>query len=197
MERTKFFDFWRLYYTAFSRAQNLLVLTGIDNSFGRERGEFRSPSKYFAHVYESVPDFTRLFAAGTPDISLDLVKPSNVKHQYSFTSHVLLYENCPTQYKFFREVEFSPVRTNAILFGTLVHETIEDVHRQVLAGNVKNVTSENMREWLQDNYRQISKELGVYLRQSSLDSILNHVENYVDYARVPVKHWKSLISRRM
>lgn len=23
----KFFDFWRLYYTAFSRAQNLLVLT--------------------------------------------------------------------------------------------------------------------------------------------------------------------------
>ena len=182
LERTKFFDFWRLYYTAFSRAQNLLVLTGIDNSAGRERGEFRSPSKYFAHVYESVPDFTRLFAAGTPDISLDLVKPSNVKHQYSFTSHVLLYENCPTQYKFFREVEFSPVRTNAILFGTLVHETIEDVHRQVLAGNVKNVTSENMREWLQDNYRQISKELGVYLRQSSLDSILNHVENYVDYA---------------
>ena len=26
-EVTKFFDFWRLYYTAFSRAQDLLILT--------------------------------------------------------------------------------------------------------------------------------------------------------------------------
>lgn len=182
LERTKYFDFWRLYYTAFSRAQNLLVLTGIDNSLSRIKCEKQSPSKYFESVYNNISDCSELFKKDAPLVHLDVVKPSNVKHQYSFTSHVLLYENCPTQYKFFREVEFSPVRTNAILFGTLVHETIEDVHRQVLAGNVKNVTSENMREWLQDNYRQISKELGVYLRQSSLDSILNHVENYVSYA---------------
>ncbi len=182
LERTKYFDFWRLYYTAFSRAQNLLVLTGIDNSVSRIKGEKQSPSKYFESVYNNISDYSELFKKDAPLVYLDVVKPSNVKHQYSFTSHILLYENCPTQYKFFREVEFSPFRTNAILFGTLVHETIEDVHRQVLAGNVKNVTSENMREWLQDNYRQISKELGVYLRQSSLDSILNHVENYVSYA---------------
>jgi DNA helicase-2/ATP-dependent DNA helicase PcrA len=26
-ENIKYYDFWRLYYTAFSRAQNLLVLT--------------------------------------------------------------------------------------------------------------------------------------------------------------------------
>ena len=182
LDRTKYFDFWRLYYTAFSRAQNLLVLTGIDNSLSRIKCEKQSPSKYFENVYNSISDYSELFKKDAQLVHLDEVKPSNVKHQYSFTSHILLYENCPTQYKFFREVEFSPVRTNAILFGTLVHETIEDVHRQVLAGNVKNVTSENMREWLQDNYRQISKELGVYLRQSSLDSILNHVENYVNYA---------------
>ena len=30
LESTKFFDFWRLYYTAYSRAQNLLVLTDQD-----------------------------------------------------------------------------------------------------------------------------------------------------------------------
>lgn len=182
LERTKYFDFWRLYYTAFSRAKNLLVLTGIDNSAGRTRGEFKSPSKYFTSVYEGVKDFMTLFSISSPDISLDVVKPNSVKHQYSFTSHVLLYENCPTQYKFFREAEFSPVRTNAILFGSLVHETIEDVHRQVLAGNLQNVTQENMRGWLQENYRQMSKDLGVYLRESSLESVLQHVENYVDYA---------------
>ena len=32
-DQTKYFDFWRLYYTAFSRAQNLLVLTCDENKF--------------------------------------------------------------------------------------------------------------------------------------------------------------------
>ena len=43
-ENTKFFDFWRLYYTAFSRAQDLLVLTCDENK--------RTPSKYFSEIYE-------------------------------------------------------------------------------------------------------------------------------------------------
>lgn len=189
LDRVKFFDFWRLYYTAFSRAQNLLVLTGIDNENSRVEKERKSPSKYFDSVYENVVDYTELFKKDAPDIYLDDVKASNIKHQYSFTSHILLYENCPTQYKFFREVEFSPVRTNAILFGTLVHETIEDVHKQVLAGNPEKVTRENMESWLKENYHQLSKQQGVYLRESSLKSILNHVENYVEYAS---KDWKRI-----
>ena len=41
-EVTKFFDFWRLYYTAFSRAQDLLVLTCDENK--------RTPSKYFIEL---------------------------------------------------------------------------------------------------------------------------------------------------
>lgn len=93
------------------------------------------------------------------------------------------------QYKFFRELEFSPVRTNAILFGTLVHQTIEDVHREVLAGKADSVTRQNMESWIRKNYAQLSKELGVYLRESSLMSVLKHVENYVDYAS---KDWGRL-----
>jgi DNA helicase-2/ATP-dependent DNA helicase PcrA len=38
--RIKFFDFWRLYYTAFSRAQNLLVLTSREVG-----GSWADPSK--------------------------------------------------------------------------------------------------------------------------------------------------------
>ncbi len=81
------------------------------------------------------------------------------------------------------------MRTNAILFGTLVHQTIEDVHRQVLAGNAKNVTRQSMEFWIRENYAQLSGELGVYLRESSLKSVLKHVENYVDYAR---KDWNRI-----
>ena len=43
----KYFDFWRLYYTAFSRAQDLLVLTCNENK--------RTPSKYFKYPYSELP----------------------------------------------------------------------------------------------------------------------------------------------
>ena len=46
VETTKFFDFWRLYYTAFSRAQDLLILTCDENK--------RTPSKYFSDIYSAV-----------------------------------------------------------------------------------------------------------------------------------------------
>lgn len=174
LDRIKYFDFWRLYYTAFSRAKNLLVLTGVEDK--------KSPSRYFDYVYCDIPDCSALFEKGATKPDIDDVKESGVKHRYSFTSHILLYENCPLQYKFYREFEFSPVRTNAILFGTLVHQTIEDVHREVLAGKAENVTRQNMESWIRKNYAQLSKELGVYLRESSLKSVLKHVENYVDYA---------------
>lgn len=42
-EVTKYFDFWRLYYTAFSRAQDLLILTCNEDK--------RTPSNYFKEIY--------------------------------------------------------------------------------------------------------------------------------------------------
>ena len=59
------------------------------------------------------------------------VKDVNLKREYSFTSHITLFENCAEQYRFFKELEFQPIRAGAQLFGTLVHQTIEDVHKAV------------------------------------------------------------------
>lgn len=182
LERTKFFDFWRLYYTAFSRAENLLVLTGVDNTFTRKEKERATPSKYFLSVYKGLQEWPVLFNNDKTELILNKVKPTNLKHEYSFTSHILVYENCPVQYKFFKELEFTPVRTNAIMFGSLVHQTIEDVHKKVLEGKSDEITSENIENWLNDNYRQLSKHEGLYLQKHTLTSILKHVNNYVDYA---------------
>ena len=44
-ELIKYFDFWRVYYTAFSRAQDLLVLTCKEKS-----GRGMEPSKYFNDI---------------------------------------------------------------------------------------------------------------------------------------------------
>ncbi|MGL5362133.1 MAG: ATP-dependent helicase, partial [Bosea sp. (in: a-proteobacteria)] len=132
LDRIKTFDFWRLFYTAFSRAQNMLVLTCQENT-PKGRGQRNVPSEYFQPVYgplQSWRDLTFLPSS----FELATVKSANLKQAYSFTSDVLIYEACPQQYRFFKDLEFAPVRTNAILFGTLVHQTIEDIHKAVLRG---------------------------------------------------------------
>ena len=184
LKRTKYFDFWRLYYTAFSRAQNLLVLSDLDTSRGERAERQRNcPSKYFDAVYKDVPDWEELFAKENTLPVLEEVKPSDIKHEYSFTSHILLYEACPVQYKFFRELEFMPVRNNSFLFGTLVHQTIEDIHKTVLEGRADEVTNEKIDSWLAENYRQISKAENAYFSESSLRVVRKNIQNYVDFAK--------------
>jgi len=77
----------------------------------------------------------------------------NIKHEYSFTSHILLYESCPLQYKFYKELEFAEVRTGGPLGGSLLHQTIEDIHRAVLRNEVNRLTDETITEWFNLNYQ--------------------------------------------
>ena len=178
-DRIKYFDFWRLYYTAFSRAQDLLILTGPENREGK--GRARLPSAYFAPLYDAMPAW-REAGLEPGRLALSHIKPPNVKREYAFTSHILLYEDCPRQYEFFRELEFSPVRTNAILFGTLVHQTIEDVHKAVLAGEADSIDEARVHYWLDANYRSLSKATRTYLAQGALGAVADHVLRYVERA---------------
>lgn len=170
-DRTKFFDFWRLYYTAFSRAQNLLVLTcNKDN---------RTPSLYFREIYEELPSVNdSRFAIN--EFEFSLVKDVNIKNTYSFTSNITVYETCSRQYKFYKELEFMPVRGGAMLFGTLVHETIEDVHKAALRNEENEINKENITNWFETNYETLSKTEHTYLAKPQLDAALNQVLRYVD-----------------
>lgn len=170
-DRTKFFDFWRLYYTAFSRAQDLLVLTcNKDN---------RNPSLYFREIYEELPSVNDS-RFNINEFSFSLVKDVNIKNTYSFTSNITVYETCARQYKFYKELEFMPVRAGAMLFGTLVHETIEDVHKTALRNEESEINKENITNWFETNYETLSKTEHTYLAKPQLDAALNQVLRYVD-----------------
>ena len=84
----------------------------------------------------------------------------------------------PLQYKFYKELEFTPVRNAAMIFGTLVHQTIEDIHKAVLTGNEKNVTEKNVQEWFSDNYVSISKSMKSYLAEGQQKAALEQVLAY-------------------
>jgi DNA helicase-2/ATP-dependent DNA helicase PcrA len=168
-DQTKFFDFWRLYYTAFSRAQDLLILTCNENN--------RTPSKYFEEVYEELPNVSG------PDFNLSEftfkpVKDVNLKDMFSFTSHITVYETCALQYKFYKELEFMPVRAGAMVFGSLVHETIEDIHRAALRHEEATITPEHIEEWFALNYATLSKTEHTYLAPAQQEAALKQVERY-------------------
>ena len=103
VETTKFFDFWRLYYTAFSRAQDLLILTCDENK--------RTPSKYFSDIYSELQSTDAL---DLNEFDFKPVKKVNIKSTFSFTSHISVYETCALQYKFYKELEFTPIRQGAM-----------------------------------------------------------------------------------
>lgn len=172
LEQTKYYDFWRLYYTAFSRAQNLLVLTCQEKT-----GRGRTPSKYFAPYYDELPSWRD--PAFDPDLlTLEQVKEVNLKKEYSFTSHLTLFENCPQQYHFFKELEFTPVRTSPILFGTLVHQTIEDIHKTVLRGEQEKLSEAQIETWFNTNYQYLTQRERVYLAEPIQKVALGHVLRY-------------------
>lgn len=170
-DRTKYFDFWRLYYTAFSRAQNLLVLTCNENK--------RTPSLYFKDIYDELQS-VNTEGFNISEFSFKEVKAVNLKDTFSFTSHITVYETCALQYKFYKELEFMPVRAAAMLFGMLVHETIEDIHKAAIRKEESMITKENVKAWFEVNYASISRAEHTYLAEPQREAALNQVLRYVE-----------------
>lgn len=171
LDKTKYYDFWRLYYTAFSRAQDLLILTTNETN--------RTPHKSFSLMYNDLTEFqSPLFNIN--EFKFHEVKDVNIKNTYSFTSHISVYETCSLQYKFYKELDFTPVRAGAMLFGRLVHETIEDVHRAALRNETDTITTENVEKWFESNYAALSKAEHSYLVERQQETALKQVMRYVD-----------------
>ena len=167
--------FLLLYYTAFSRAQNLLVLTGREH-----RGHGALPSAYLSSCWNQLRNWDATEGFDINRLELAEVKPTNIKHEYAFTSHILLYEDCPLKYKFYMELEFTEVRQGAMIGGSLLHETIEDIHRAVLRGEEHTLTDENISGWFDTNYHQLAKIQHSYLHEAQREALLRQVLRYRD-----------------
>lgn len=172
LDHIKHFDFRRLFYTAFSRAQNLLVLAAQER-----QGHGKSPSKYFDRMFYELPSWRDVDLAA---LSYEAVREINLKREYSFTSHITVFENCAEQYRFFKELDFAAVRESPMLFGTLVHQTIEDIHKTVLRGDENTLSQDIIENWFSANYALLSKKERVYLAPSSQRAALSHVMRYYE-----------------
>ena len=178
LEQTKHYDFQRLFYTAFSRAQNLLILTCQEKT----TGSWQAPSKYLKTTYNKTCAW-RDNAFQPERLTLETIKDVDLKNEYSFTSHITVFEDCARQYKFYRDLGFAPMRRNPILFGTLVHQTIEDIHKAVLRGEEQIVTEDKITDWFNVNYTHLSRQERLYLHPSGQKAALDHVLRYANRER--------------
>lgn len=161
------FDRMRLHYVAFSRAEKLLVLTTTD-----------TPKPHFNPIWQGLPQWPYVQQDLLAAQHFELKEQVPLKKTFSFTNHLKVYETCPRQYQFFREYEFAPSRSAEIFFGSLVHQTIEDIHRWVLEGQslrliekaIPGLFDANFRSLVNAGYRPISDAQ----RQVALEQVQNY-----------------------
>ena len=177
-DRITLFDRMRLHYVAFSRPQNVLVLTASE-----------SPKDHFAAIWQSLPQW--------PYVQKDLLAAQRftlrnrmpVKKTYSFTGDLKIYETCPRQYQFFREYDFTPSRSAVIFFGLLVHQTIEEIHRIALDGKLGSLDESLIRELFDRTFRLLClsdvRPIGGQAREAAFKQVLNYFrQNQAEMRRV-------------
>jgi DNA helicase-2/ATP-dependent DNA helicase PcrA len=119
LDRMSRFDIMRMFYVALSRAKNLLVIAHLS-------GMYR-PFKEM--VDDSLPRI--------PDLDVTAIPPATEKDDelpkaYSYTADYLAYRRCPRRYMIYRKYGFAPARSQVMFFGSLVHQTLEDLHNYLI-----------------------------------------------------------------
>lgn len=124
LERSGEFDSMRMFYVALSRAKNLLVIAN-------PKGQGIVTHKAFKNVLDgSITKIRDLDINSVPVASIDI---DELGQTYSYTGDYLVFQKCPRQYMIFRKYGFVPSRSQIQFFGSLVHQTIEDLHHLLIA----------------------------------------------------------------
>jgi DNA helicase-2/ATP-dependent DNA helicase PcrA len=120
------FDIMRMFYVALSRAQNLLVVANYSAAGN-------SIHQHFRDLVADLPTTKQLNLKSLPVAE---AVENTVPKIYSYTGDFLAYERCPRQYLMFRKFPFVPSRSQTMVFGSLVHRTLDDIHQHLISARV-------------------------------------------------------------
>jgi DNA helicase-2/ATP-dependent DNA helicase PcrA len=122
LEKIPKFDNMRMFYVALSRAQNLLILP-------RYSGTASATPEIQTLLGRA---FTTIDKYDTSDFDPVNVKEDKLGKTYSYTADFLMYNWCPRQYMVMRKYGFATGKSQTMFFGSLVHQTIEDLHYRLM-----------------------------------------------------------------
>lgn len=129
LDRINRFDIMRILYVALSRSEKLLILPML--SPPKTKAE-RSIITYVNRTLGEIKAKS-LAIYDTKELNVNEAKEAVLSKPYSYTGDYLAYERCPRQYMIFRKYQFAPSRSETMFFGSLVHNTIEDLHERLIA----------------------------------------------------------------
>ena len=166
-DRTTLFDRMRLHYVAFSRPQNLLVLTAHEQ-----------PKAHFAPIWEDLPQWPYVDKERLAARTFDARERMPAKKSYSFTGDLTIYDTCPRQYQFFREYDFTPSRAAVIFFGLLVHQTIEEIHRIAIDGKLRTLNEARIRDLFERTFGFLclseARPIGEAAKEAAFRQVLSY-----------------------
>jgi DNA helicase-2/ATP-dependent DNA helicase PcrA len=125
LDRMGDFDAMRMFYVAQSRAQNLLIIH-------HPKGVGQQVDRAFKPLLEGTA-VTRIPALDVATVPPAKPDETALARRYSYTADYLAYQRCPRQYMLFSKYGFAASRTQTMFFGSLVHQTIEDLHNHLIA----------------------------------------------------------------
>lgn len=168
-------DFYRKYYTGFSRAKNLLVLTYNKSAKVKEDD--------FSYLLNDIEDTN----ISDLNIKKDEVKESKVKSKYSFTTDISVYNKSPIEYYYKRYLKFTLPKTKSLFYGSLVHESIEYINKCIIQkkeyGNVDEMVTIRARQkylegaidFTKDDVNRAIEEVKLYIE--NLEKIGRPIES--------------------
>lgn len=172
------FDRMRLHYVAFSRPEKVLALTA-----------HQQPKAHFSPIWQGLPQWPYVESELLAAQSFDLKDRIPVKRSFSFTGDLKVYETCPRQYQYYREYDFTPSRSAVIFFGLLVHQTIEEIHRLVLDGELARLDEPRIRELFERTFRFLAmadvRPIGEAARKAAFRQVMNYFrQNQAEMKRI-------------
>jgi len=163
------FDKMRLHYVAFSRPEKILVLSSSE-----------PPKPQFNSIWQGLDQWPHVEKDVLKALTFKLKNKFVPKRSFGFTSDLSTYINCPRQYMFFNEYEFMPSRSAEMFFGSLVHQTIEEIHRYVLDGKARQLNKEKIRGFFEFNFKHLinagMRPLGNKQKELAFKQIMNYFE---------------------
>ncbi len=129
LDRIGHFDKMRMFYVALSRAKQMTILPFFDRGHTNTSEEFLSILET-----EKVPLLSSVDLKELPEAEID---KDDLGKNYSYTADYLNYKQCPRKYMIFKKFGFIPSRSQTMFFGSLVHQTIEDLHHLLISEKKK------------------------------------------------------------
>jgi DNA helicase-2/ATP-dependent DNA helicase PcrA len=127
LDRISHFDNMRMFYVALSRAKTMTILP----QWNRQR-----QTQAFKNMFAQ-NGFPTIDSVQMKELPVSKLEMDDLGKSFSYTADYLSYRQCPRKYMIFNKYGFIPSRSQTMFFGSLVHQTIEDLHHLLISERKK------------------------------------------------------------